>query len=453
VTSAGARDRDDLARPQSFSEESPAPVRSLRIVVAGAWVAGAPRGRTVVVVEEDGTVRTEPAGRREPLAGQDFASRCVALPAFADAHAHLELSSIRGEDLPRGSFADWIERLIRERRAVGGAGAFESAVLAGASELLQHGCSAVGDIDSTGAAVAVLVGTPLEGVIFREWIGRPDAAALMAGTASLAELAEASALRGMKRWRIGISPHAPFSTAPDLYQAAFRLARDRGLPVASHVAESRDEQDYLRDRSGPLADLFERLKFDAAGARLHSVSAFEQLRQLDPPRGFLVIHGNLLEPAELEACARNGWPLVHCPRSREFFDHPRPLLGEAKRRGVVLAMGTDSRASNGSLDPWQELMTWRRLERELDDVDLFDAATAGGRLALQLAPAALRDGEPATFQLAEPLAGGPIAPDEILAAAVRGGLRTVALFIRGRLAWQAAPLPPIGGVASSPDRG
>ncbi|MBM4014838.1 MAG: amidohydrolase family protein [Planctomycetes bacterium] len=440
MSSAGARDHHDHARPFSFPE--------LRLEVAGACVAGAFRGPCGLAVAADGRigrVAAHAAGHGRAIDLRP--SRCIAIPAFANAHVHLDLSSIPAESLPRSGFADWIEGLVAARNASGSAAGFERAVIRGAEELLRHGCAAIGDIDSTGAAWAALRRTPLEGVVFREWLGATVGPALAAANA--AALAERSGAEG-DRLRWGISPHAPYSTSAEVYATAFASARQHGVLVTSHVAESREEEAYLRERAGPLAELFRRWNVERRPGGDDALSPLSRLASLGPPRGFLVVHGNLLPAADLDACARNGWPLVHCPRSREWFGHPSPPLAEAARRGVLLALGTDSRASNPSLDPWQELATWRRHDRELADRALIAAATRGGRAALQLPPAELRDGEWATFQLVEPVDGADLGADEWPAVAVRGGLRTVALFIRGRVAWQAAHLPSLGGADLPP---
>ncbi len=49
------------------------------------------------------------------------------------------------------------------------------------------------------------------------------------------------------RVQLGVSPHAPYSASPDLYRAC----ADLGLPVATHLAESEAETQWLLDGAGP----------------------------------------------------------------------------------------------------------------------------------------------------------------------------------------------------------
>ena len=56
-----------------------------------------------------------------------------------------------------------------------------------------------------------------------------------------------------ERVRLGISPHAPYTCTVDLYRASAAL----GLPVATHLAESDAETEFLRTGSGSWRDFAE----------------------------------------------------------------------------------------------------------------------------------------------------------------------------------------------------
>ncbi len=56
------------------------------------------------------------------------------------------------------------------------------------------------------------------------------------------------------RIRLGVSPHAPYSVSGALYAGVAQLARERGYPIAVHIAESVAESDLLGSASGGFAD-------------------------------------------------------------------------------------------------------------------------------------------------------------------------------------------------------
>src|SRR5262249_30156092 len=51
---------------------------------------------------------------------------------------------------------------------------------------------------------------------------------------------------------LAVSPHAPYTVAPHVFEELVRRAREQGRYVVTHLAESDDELDALRDGSGPL---------------------------------------------------------------------------------------------------------------------------------------------------------------------------------------------------------
>ncbi len=364
-----------------------------------------------------------------------------ALPGFVDAHVHLELSRVRGEEIAHPTFAAWVAALIERQRNFG-PGERAAAARDGAAQLLANGCVAIGDIDAQGETFAALANSPLEGVIYREWLGSPSAALAAELDRRFGEQAarlERVAASGAERprRRLGLSPHAPYSTSAELYERAFEWSRRHQVPLASHVAESQDELDLLAADRGPLRELFTRLRFAPPRWPRASEGALTAVAALAPPRGFVVIHGNRLRAAEIATCATSGWPVVFCPRSHAYFRYERHPSRELFDAGAIVALGTDSRASNLGLDLHAELAAWRSADAALSDAELFAAATANGRVALGLPRAELMEGDPATFQLVSARDGAPMDSRRLEAAAVRGDLVTEAVFIRGELAWSA----------------
>jgi cytosine/adenosine deaminase-related metal-dependent hydrolase len=402
----------------------------MRWVVDSAWIGGT-TARGVAFTFEDGRIA---AIERVPVPGNGW----HALPGFVDAHAHLELTSLRGEDLPHATFAEWVDALIDARSRLDAAG-FAAAVRAGARELLASGVVAVGDVDSHGGTLGVLRETPLEGIVYRELVGSPPASAI--DRVEHEVVADARGAEKGAGLRAGLSPHAPFSTGEAVYRRAFACAARLGVPVASHVAETLEEEELLLRREGPLADLFDRRSFRVPEWPHALVRPFDRLLELAPPRGFVLIHGNHLADADLARCAAHGWPVVFCPESHRYFGHPRHPAVRLLARGGTLALGTDSRASNRALDLWREMACFRASGPDVKDGAILAAATSGGRAALGLEPAELRLGEPATLQLVRTRDGAALDPSRLEEAAVRGELETCHVLVRGRAAFGGTPAP------------
>ena len=91
------------------------------------------------------------------------------LPGLVNAHAHLQLSALGHK--PDG-FQAWLRAVI----AVGSGGTPELA-RAHLEELLASGCTAIGDVDSTGQLPEVLRQLPFAGRCYREALGLDVSAA------------------------------------------------------------------------------------------------------------------------------------------------------------------------------------------------------------------------------------------------------------------------------------
>ncbi len=82
----------------------------------------------------------------------------------------------------------------------------------------------------------------------------------------------------------------------------------------------------------------------------------EVLRTLRELPNVLVIHGNYLDAEELDYLAgRDNFTVVYCPRTHSYFGHRRYPITELLRRGIRVALGTDSRASNPDLNLLSDL--------------------------------------------------------------------------------------------------
>jgi cytosine/adenosine deaminase-related metal-dependent hydrolase len=74
--------------------------------------------------------------------------------------------------------------------------------------------------------------------------------------------------------------------------------------------------------------------------------------------------------------------LVYCPRTHAFFGHPPYPLAELICKGVRVAIGTDSRASNPDLDLWAEMRFVAKAHPQIGPHQILRMATLCGAEAL-----------------------------------------------------------------------
>jgi cytosine/adenosine deaminase-related metal-dependent hydrolase len=297
----------------------------------------------------------------------------VLTPGLVNSHAHLELGGLVGRCPAGGSMVEWVGAVLREKASLDRAD-LERAVRTGAERLLETGTTCVGDIDSSGVSAEVLGETGLRGRVYREVLDGRDAARTPAARERLRG-AVASGPRGLVL--PGVSPHAPHTVSDELLRSAIGQAVAERSALSVHLSESPEEVSWLRRGSGPFS------AFLSGSPRCSGVDLLERGGVARAPH--LLVHANHLELEELERIASWGGVLVHCPGTHAFFGRAPVDLAGWLAAGAVVALGTDSLASNEDLDLRRELQLLARAHPELSAEARFRMATEGGAAALGMA--------------------------------------------------------------------
>lgn len=320
--------------------------------------------------------------------------RSVLLPGFVNSHTHLDLTHVGPRDFdPADGFDSWLAMILRERATT--PEAIGASVRRGVELSLAGGVVAVGDIAGTGRleAAHALLDSPLYGATFVEFFGLGDAQE--PSLASAADALESLRHRTGGRVRIGLSPHAPYTAGGRLYEGMAELCARAGAPIATHLAESVEEREYVADGAGPMLDLLRRygLWSDAAaievGAGRHPIAHLAPVLRRTQ---FLLAHVNDCPDDMLPILASTGASVAWCPRGWAYFGRDvavgphnwRGMLGA----GVNVALGTDSivivpRDEADRLSTLDEARRLRRMEG-VDSALLLRMITTNGGRALRL---------------------------------------------------------------------
>jgi cytosine/adenosine deaminase-related metal-dependent hydrolase len=338
--------------------------------IRDGWVA-VDRGRIVSVGGPGG----EPENARPAGGPYDVAI----LPGLVNAHTHLELSWLAGRVPPAASMGRWIRALMALRREAPPSEEVQRQAAARAvSDARARGTVAVGDIGNSLLAAGVLADAGMPAVLFHELIGF--------GPGDARARAEEGANRVMQAVRLavksGLAPHAPYSVSPDLFRAIADEAAARGLPSSVHLAESREEVEFLMTGRGEIAETLKQLGAwnDAwSPPGLDPAEYLDRMGVLRP--GLLVVHATQLSASALARLADRGCVLVSCPRSNRWVGAGDPPLDAFYASGAVVTFGTDSLASAPDLDMFAELAA-ARAGSSVPARKLLESATINGARAL-----------------------------------------------------------------------
>jgi len=285
------------------------------VIIAADWVVpvdGPPIRNGAVRVEGRAIAEVGPAGE----AADERFDGAVILPGLVNAHTHLEYAAMGGFG-DGMAFGPWIEDHIRRKAATGAGDSLEQA-RAGAAACLRAGVTTIADCSYSGAVADAAAEAGLRAIVYLE--GFSDWPDLRARTEARLDAATATELV-----QPGVSPHAPFTVTLDDYRILVGLARERGVPIATHLLESARETMHLEE----FGDI------------------------LGPDT--VAIHVVYADPADIELMAGRDIPGVHCPRSNALLGCGIAPLPELLEAGVRMGLGTDSPSSAIDFDMWAEM--------------------------------------------------------------------------------------------------
>lgn len=306
---------------------------------------------------------------------RDFGLSAI-LPGFVDVHTHLEYSVFRGlvDDMP---YYKWKMQLLEKETRLTPEDWEYSAEL-GALEAIQSGITTVADISGTGASLRAAVKVGLRGVFYREvaTMDRSRISEVMA--AALEDIAAWHLAAAGKPIEIGIAPHSPYSCHPQVYRAVGDLARLEGLPVATHVAGTREEYNFIKRGSSPMAfDVQQSGNWDETPWMPTGVSPMRYLAQygvFDVPN-FLAVHAVHLDDDDFDLLVDHDVAVAYCPRCNAKLGMGVAPLKRFMDRGIRIGLGTDSPASNNTIDFFDEMRIGLLMQRAVTlDVESFTAA-------------------------------------------------------------------------------
>jgi len=259
----------------------------------------------------------------------------LVMPGLINSHTHAYMSVFRNyaDDL---SFEDWLfGKIMPAEDALEPEDAYWCNLLS-CLEMIGTGTTCFLDMHMfAGQSVRAVQESGLRAVISRGLVGKSpqDPAATLRLNQAFEEM---EAAKGNDNIRFMLAPHAIYSCRGPLLEYLGELAREKGLGLHIHVAESQNEFDNCLKEHGcsPVKYLDSLHVFQAPTVAAHCVHLTEEDMEILAERGVSV--------------ATN--PVSNMKLGNGFA--PVPSLME---KGVNLCVGTDGASSNNVLNMFREL--------------------------------------------------------------------------------------------------
>jgi cytosine/adenosine deaminase-related metal-dependent hydrolase len=309
--------------------------------------------------------------------------RGVVFPGLVNAHTHVELSALRGS-VPAGrGFLAWLDAFVGRRTEVDDEderAGIEQAVL----ELDAFMTAAVGDVSNRLTAVHALARRGIGGSVFHEVFGiaeEPLRAAVLGLPAMRERVVGAWPTRDLA---YAAAPHTLYTTHASVVREIVETARREGKVTSLHLAEHPAERTALETGDGPIVDwLATRTRLARDAMRWPHLGPIAQADALGALGSHVLsVHVTDARPDEIATLAARQARVVLCPRSNLTIEVKLPPLPALRAAGLEPALGTDSLASNASLDVLAEARALLDRFPAVPARELVQMATWNGARAL-----------------------------------------------------------------------
>jgi len=315
----------------------------------------------------------------------------VVLPGFINTHHHLYQTLTR--NLPRVQDAklfDWLIELYEVWRGLDPE-AVRVGAQVGIAELLLTGCTTTTDHfyvfpkDQPGELLdeTILAARDL-GIRFHPTRGSMSRSRSKGGLPPDDVVQTEDAIledceRVITKWhdpdpfsmcRIALAPCSPFSVTTKLLRESAVFARKKGVMLHTHLAETRDEDDFCVKTLG-----------------MRPLAYMESVGWLGPDVWYA--HGVHFNDAELDVLACTGTAIAHCPTSNMRLGSGIARVPDMRDRGVTVGLAVDGSASNDSSSFLREMIHCMLVNRvgwgvgRMPATEVLRLATRGGAKLLR----------------------------------------------------------------------
>ena len=289
----------------------------------------------------------------------------VVVPGFVNTHHHFYQTLTRNHPaVQNAELFDWLKFLYNVWKYIDADGIYHSSLLAMA-ELLKTGCTCStdhhylyprgfdGDLMGVQFAAADALGmrfSPTRGSmsLSQKDGGLPPDSVVQTADEILEDservITQYHDSSPMAMHKIVLAPCSPFSVTKELMRDSARLARVHGVRLHTHLAETRDENDFCIQMYGK-----------------RPVALMQECELIGPD--VFYAHGIHFNDEELHILKETGAHVAHCPSSNMRLGSGICRVQEMLEMGINVGIAVDGSASNDSSDMLGEVRNALLLQR------------------------------------------------------------------------------------------
>ena len=332
----------------------------------------------VLICEESGKIE---AIVNEEDAGEDILSLMgILTPGFVNCHCHLELSHMKGLIPEKTGLVDFVLSIVAQRHFA--EDEIKHAIDKAEKEMLANGIVAVGDICNN----LLTINQKSEGNLhYHNFIE-------VSGW--LPQIAEQRMLKSKDYYNYfsilfstSIVPHAPYSVSNELWKLLRPLYKNK--IVSLHNQETAFEDELFQQKTGDFIRMYDKMKLDTSFYQPSGKSSIQTYfpHLLDAEK-IILVHNTFTKEGDIHYVQETGRfqdvSFCICINANLYIEQYVPPIELFRKNGCKLVIGTDSLASNNSLNMIDEMKTIQSHFPTIPLKEMLQWATINGAEALNM---------------------------------------------------------------------
>ncbi len=331
----------------------------------------------VLITTKDGTIEGI-VGIED--AGEDIQSfDGILSPGFINAHCHLELSHMKDMIPAHTGLQEFVKQIVSLRKIEDHI--IEEAIEKAEDEMLANGIVAVGDISNT---LGTLAQKEKNRLAYYTFVELYDLDPTRAQDKINAGIENQKAFEG-KKLRASLVPHAPYSVTNNLWKLL--ATHFESHTISMHNQETPDENDFFKTKTGSFLGMYERTKVSLDFFEPTGLSSLQSVLPIFKNAATSILVHNSFTNADDIAAVKKQMPNSFwclCPNANQYIEQTMPPIELLRSNGANIIVGTDSYASNWTLNILDELKTIQKHNPLIPLDELLGWATINGASALQM---------------------------------------------------------------------
>jgi cytosine/adenosine deaminase-related metal-dependent hydrolase len=308
-------------------------------------------------------------------------------PGFVNCHCHLELSHMKRLLPEKTGLVDFVFKVVTERNHP------EEEILTAISkaeeEMLENGIVAVGDICNNLSTLSQKQKSNLHYYNFIEASGWLPEVATTRFERALALYKQFTHDSQLTTHNSSIVPHAPYSVSENLWREIQPYFENKTVTI--HNQETVFEDEFFLEGTGDFNRMYEMMKIDNKHHQPTKKSSLQSyFDKLRAAKNVLLVHNTFTRQEDIGfiKLTTHGSRLTTffclCVNANLYIENTLPPIELFRKNDCNIVLGTDSLASNWSLNILDEIKMIRKNFPGIQVMEILQWATINGSKALEM---------------------------------------------------------------------